>query len=61
MLSASRPTTLERLSTFENEASRGIEGIFKRMSARLTGRAGEKACEQRKQKPSTREWYIVRC
>ncbi len=38
-----------------------MKGIFKRMSAELTGKAGEKGREQRKQKESTtRKRYLAR-
>jgi hypothetical protein len=38
-----------------------MKGIFKRFSAEATGKAGEKAREQREQKkPTTREQYLVR-
>jgi hypothetical protein len=38
-----------------------MKGIFKRFSAGATGKAGEKAREQREQnKPKTRERHLVR-
>ena len=38
-----------------------MKGIFKRMSAGLTGKAGEKARERREQKePPTRKRHLVR-
>jgi hypothetical protein len=38
-----------------------MKGIFKRFSAGLTGKAGEKAREQREQKKaSTRKRYLLR-
>jgi hypothetical protein len=38
-----------------------MKGIFKRFSAGLTGKAGEKAREQREQKePTIRKRYLVR-
>ena len=37
-----------------------MKGIFKRFSAGATGKAGEKARQQRDQKkPTTRERYLV--
>jgi hypothetical protein len=38
-----------------------MKSIFKRFSAGLTGKAGEKVRERREQeKPLTRRWYLVR-